>query len=92
MFCFGVGYDVNTFLLDGIAADTNASADYVKPEEDIEVKVSQFYGKASRPVLANLKLEIDGAAKILDVYPKKLPDMFAGGQIAVFGRYEAAAR
>jgi Ca-activated chloride channel family protein len=89
IFSFGVGYDVNTRLLDGVSEQTGAAADYVRPDEDIEVKVGQFYSKASRPVLANLKLEIAGAdAKILDIYPRKLPDMFAGGQIAVFGRYE----
>jgi Ca-activated chloride channel family protein len=90
IFSFGVGYDVNTHLLDGISNETNAAAEYVKPGEDIEVKVSQFYGKASRPVLANLKLEIEGNAKIVELYPKRLPDMFAGSQIAVFGRFEGA--
>lgn len=90
IFSFGVGYDVNTGLLDTISNETNAVADYVKPGEDIEVKISQFYGKASRPVLANLKMEIEGNAKIVELYPKRLPDMFAGTQIAVFGRYEGS--
>jgi Ca-activated chloride channel family protein len=90
IFSFGVGYDVNTNLLDTISNETNAASEYVKPGEDIEVKVSQFYGKAGRPVLADLKLEIEGNARIVEVYPKRLPDMFAGSQIAVFGRYEGA--
>src|SRR5690606_39699 len=33
---FGVGYDVNTHLLDGLAADNGGSVTYVQPGENIE--------------------------------------------------------
>ena len=45
IFSFGIGTDVNTHLLDRIADDTRAFSQYVLPEEDIEVKVSNFYTK-----------------------------------------------
>jgi len=38
LFTFGVGYDVNTALLDKLAADNGGVADYVEPKEDLEVK------------------------------------------------------
>ena len=42
LFTFGVGYDVNTALLDKLAAENGGVADYVEPKEDLEVKVSNF--------------------------------------------------
>ena len=39
LFTFGVGYDVNTALLDKLAAENGGVADYVEPKEDLEVKV-----------------------------------------------------
>src|ERR1017187_9492938 len=37
VFCFGIGTDVNTHLLDRITEDTRAVSQYVLPEEDLEV-------------------------------------------------------
>lgn len=87
VFTFGVGYDVNTHLLDKVAARSRGASEYVKPAEDIEVKVSRFYDKASRPVLADLALDV-GQAGLYDVYPKQLPDLFSGMQLLVLGRYK----
>jgi Ca-activated chloride channel family protein len=86
LFTFGVGYDVNTWLLDTLAEQNRGQREYVKPKEDIEVKVGGFYGKIASPVLADVKLKIDGA-EITDMQPKLLPDLFAGGQLSVLGRY-----
>ncbi len=105
IFCFGIGNDVNTHLLDRIANDTRAFSTYVAPEEDIEIKVSNFYTKIKEPVLSNVKLEIVGAAAIdsagsdlrtTELYPGQTPDLFKGEMLTVFGRYkghgEAAVR
>lgn len=86
LFTFGVGYDVNTWLLDTLAEANRGQREYVKPKEDIEVKVGGFYSKIASPVLADVKLRIDGA-EITDMQPKQLPDLFAGGQLSVLGRY-----
>ncbi|MFN2512469.1 MAG: hypothetical protein ABR568_13755, partial [Pyrinomonadaceae bacterium] len=51
LFTFGVGYDVNTALLDKLAAENGGVADYIEPQEDIEVKVSNFFAKVNYPVL-----------------------------------------
>ena len=55
LFTFGVGYDVNTRLLDRVAAENGGTADYVAPEEDLEVKVGGFFDKVNHPVLTNLR-------------------------------------
>src|SRR5687767_2161252 len=35
VFTFGVGYDVNTALLDKLAAENGGAADYIEPQEDL---------------------------------------------------------
>src|SRR5262249_16385799 len=60
---------------------------YVRPQEDIEVKVSSLYSKISHPVLANLKLTATGDVSLSEVYPAQMPDLFHGQQLVVFGRF-----
>jgi Ca-activated chloride channel family protein len=86
IFVFGVGYEVNTHLLDRISGKNKGVSEYVKPEEDLEVKVSNFYEKISNPVLSDLEIDF-GEIKVKDIYPKKLPDLFKGSQLIIFGRY-----
>ncbi len=87
IFTFGVGDDVNATLLDRLADQTRAWASYVKPAEDIEVKVSNLHTKIAHPVLTNLKLTTTADVKIKEVYPPQLPDLFSGSQLIVLGRY-----
>ncbi|HET6891360.1 MAG TPA: VIT and VWA domain-containing protein [Pyrinomonadaceae bacterium] len=86
LFTFGVGYDVNTTLLDKLAAENGGVADYVEPKEDLEVKVSNFFAKVNYPVLTDLKLDFGGIETDL-VYPRALPDLFRGSQVTLIGRY-----
>jgi Ca-activated chloride channel homolog len=86
LFTFGVGYDVNTALLDRLAAENGGVADYVEPKEDLEVKVSNFFAKINYPVLADLKLQMPDLETDL-VYPRNLPDLFRGTQLTLIGRY-----
>ncbi len=87
IFTFGVGDDVNAVLLDRLADQTRAVSTYVRPEEDIEVKVSALYDKISHPVLTELKLTADSGVTLAEMYPNQLPDLFHGGQLVVLGRY-----
>jgi Ca-activated chloride channel family protein len=88
VFCFGIGTDVNTHLLDKITEQTRAVSQYVLPEEDIEVKVSNFYSKIKEPVLADPTLKFTGDVKVSLLYPSPLPDLFRGDQLVVVGRYK----
>jgi Ca-activated chloride channel homolog len=87
IFCFGIGHDVNTFLLDRIALQTRAVSQYVLPQEDIEVKVSNFYARINDPVLADVKLSFGENVRVGRMYPSPLPDLFMGDQLVMFGRY-----
>jgi Ca-activated chloride channel homolog len=87
VFPFGVGYDVNTWLIDTLAEENRGQREYVKPEEDIELKVSNFANKIASPVLSDVKLSIRGA-EIHDLHPQTPGDVFAGTQLSILGRFE----
>lgn len=91
LFVFGVGYDVNTALLDKLAEDNRGTRVYVEPKEDLEVKLGAFYKQIASPVLTDLTLKIQGG-KTYDLYPKELPDLFAGSNLVVVGRYSDAGQ
>ncbi len=90
LFTFGVGYNVNTTLLDKLATENGGVADYVEPKEDLEVKVSNFFSKVNYPVLTELQLDLGGAQTDL-IYPRAIPDVFRGSQVTMIGRYSNAA-
>lgn len=86
LFAFGVGDDVNTTLLDTLAQDHHGASAYVRPGERLDEAVSGFYAKVQTPLLSDLKLEVQGVT-VDEVYPDPLPDLFAGAQLVVVGRY-----
>ncbi|MBS1252766.1 MAG: hypothetical protein MAG451_01808 [Anaerolineales bacterium] len=88
VFTFGVGYDVNTILLDSLARDLRGASSYVRPEQRIDEIVSGFYAKVSTPVLADIAFDW-GDVFVEDTYPRPLPDLFAGAQLVMVGRYRA---
>ncbi|HEV2126493.1 MAG TPA: hypothetical protein VGW38_27360, partial [Chloroflexota bacterium] len=89
LFSFGVGYDVNTTLLDTLASEFGGVSAYVKPNESLEEVISSFYDKIGSPVLTDLRLSLDGA-DVYDLFPTQLPDLYAGSQLVVVGRYRHA--
>ncbi len=93
IFTFGVGVDVNTPLLDKIALETRGFATFVLPGEDVEAKVARVFRGLNGPVLASPELIVAGPQgkpsdqRVFDIQPSVLPDMFAGDQLLVLGRY-----
>jgi Ca-activated chloride channel family protein len=91
LFAFGVGYDVDTFLLDSLAQEHHGTSTYVLPGEPLDEILSSFYAKVNTPVLMDLQLDF-GELVAYDLYPNPLPDLFAGSQIVVVGRYREGGR
>ena len=94
LFSFGVGFDVNSRLLDRLVAANYGQSDYVRPNEDIEAAVSKLYRRIGTPVLTDVSLAVDveGAAAsdgpmITRTYPTGAFDLFAGDQAVIVGRY-----
>jgi len=87
IFTFGVGDDVDDYLLLKIATNNRGAGEHVRTNESIYDKVAAFYAKISKPVLVNLKIDF-GNIKTEQVYPAILPDVFKGSQLIITGRYQ----
>jgi Ca-activated chloride channel family protein len=87
----GVGYDVNTHLLDRLAADAGGTVAYVQPGENLEARLTGFYGTIAHPLLTDLEVEFEGL-EVSDLYPGALPDLFRGSRLLLSGRYRAQAQ
>ena len=86
IFGFGVGDDVDTDLLDQLSLDHGGSSTYVRPGQKIDEEISAFYSKVSTPVLSDVELDF-GEVSVDQIYPQKIPDLFAGSQLILVGRY-----
>ena len=93
VFTFGVGVDVNAPLLEKIADESRAKAEFVLPNEDVEVKIGTVFKRLTGPVLADAQLEVlkkDGepaVGRTRDIMPEKLPDLFEADQLVLLGQY-----
>jgi Ca-activated chloride channel family protein len=95
IFTFGVGYDVNSRLLDKLVRANHGQTEYVRPDEDIEDRVSRLYRRIESPVMTDVNLELvfdevktEEGKSINRVYPRGSFDLFAGEQLVMVGRYK----
>ncbi len=97
IFTFGVGYDVNSPLLDGLATDSRAVTTFVQPNEDVEVKVSELFKRLGNPLMVNPKLEVRNARGEItsrgarEMFPAELNDIYENDQFVVLGKYQTNA-
>ncbi len=93
VFTFGVGVDVNAPLLERIANESRAKAEFVLPKEDVEVKIGRVFKRLTGPILADAELEVEGKdgrpaiGRTRDIIPDRLPDLFEGDQLILLGQY-----
>jgi Ca-activated chloride channel homolog len=95
VFTFGVGYDVNSRLLDKLVRENFGQSEYVRPNEDIEERVGKLYARIESPVMTGVQLKFvfdemktEQGPPVNRVYPKDSFDLFAGEQLVVVGRYK----
>jgi Ca-activated chloride channel family protein len=87
LFSLGVGSSVNRYLLDGMARVGRGAVTYAGNEQSMEAVVENFYERIETPVLTDIEIDWQGA-KVAEVLPGRIPDLFAGQPLTVFGRYE----
>lgn len=94
LLAFGVGYDVNSRMLDRLVRANFGQSEYVLPNENIEARVAALYNRIKSPVMTDVKVtvDIDGhrtedGEPVNRVYPRDVYDLFAGEQIVLVGRY-----
>jgi Ca-activated chloride channel family protein len=96
LFTFGVGFDVNSRLLDRLAREERGASIYVRPNEDIEAHVAELATKISAPLLTDISIKVEfdepqsaaAPAAVSRTYPRQLTDLFQGEQLVWVGRYK----
>ncbi|MDO4549832.1 MAG: VIT domain-containing protein [Planctomycetia bacterium] len=98
IFAFGVGYDLNSRLLDKLVRKSSGQSEYVQPNENIEERISRLYEKLSAPVMTDVQLVFspeensqttkNDTPLVNRVYPASGFDIFAEDQLIISGRYK----
>jgi hypothetical protein len=90
----GVGYDVNSRLLDRISRINFGQSEFVRPDEDIERIVGRLYSRISEPVMTEVAIGFDleglraeDGSAVNRVVSAGDYDLFAGEQLVIVGRY-----
>ncbi|MBI4669644.1 MAG: VWA domain-containing protein [Elusimicrobia bacterium] len=94
IFPLGAGSSVNRFLLEEMALLGRGFVQYVRYNEDhvrLQKTIDGFYEKLAKPYLTDLELDW-GGLKPADIYPQRIPDLFAGQPLAIHGRYFKAGQ
>ncbi len=86
VFSLGVGSSVNRYLLDRAAEIGRGEAFYVRQDENSDKVIDQFFQRVDRPALAHIEIDW-GKLDVTELYPAKVPDLWAGQPIRIHGRY-----
>ncbi|HYI93048.1 MAG TPA: VIT domain-containing protein [Bryobacteraceae bacterium] len=91
VFSFGIGGSVNRYLLDKMAEAGRGEVEYVALNGDGSAAARRFYERVRSPLLTDITVEW-GDLPVVDVYPKRIPDVFSAKPIVITGRYTGAAK
>jgi len=89
VFAFGVGYDVNTYILDLLTTNNNGQTYYVTEDESIETEIARLFSSISKPVLSDVKVEfMSNDVEIIDYLPNRGLTVYKDEPLKIYGRYK----
>lgn len=77
LFSIGVGHSTNTYLLDEVGNMGRGWTRYIDPTAAVESTSKELAEKLQTPILTDIEIDW-GEASVQDVYPRRIPDVFAG--------------
>ena len=87
----GIGSSPNRFLIDGVAKQGGGMSGVLDLNTNPKPLVTQVVERIHRAQLANIHLEW-GDLPVYETYPRRIPELWAGRPLIVFGRYAAGGR
>jgi Ca-activated chloride channel family protein len=87
LFPMGIGTSVNRYLIDAMARIGKGKPFYLRPDENPEETVGKFFDYVSRPSITGVEVEFEGLS-VYDLWPEKVPDLFAGRPVTLVGRFD----
>ena len=91
VFCVGVGNDVDRPLLEQLAEESGGLAAFLSRGDDFERQAQLFRAKLARPEATDLVFRFSGV-EVFDVEPQRLPSLYAGAPLRVYGRYRGGGQ
>jgi Ca-activated chloride channel family protein len=93
LFTVGIGAAPNAYFMRKAAEMGRGTFTFIAKPEDVGPKMSELFAKVQSPVLTNLELVFAGVASdAVDVWPKKLPDLFVGEPLMFVTRTKGAPK
>lgn len=87
----GIGTSPNRYLIDGVAKHGGGLADVIELNTDPGPLVAQISERIHRAQLAKIQIDWNGLA-VYETYPRRVPELWAGRPVLMFGRYGAGGR
>ncbi|RLB45322.1 MAG: hypothetical protein DRJ42_30170, partial [Deltaproteobacteria bacterium] len=87
LYTFGIGSNTNRFLLERACEVGRGRTIVATLSEDPTEVATRFARLVDKPVFTDVEIDWGGLA-VSDVYPRRLPDLFAGKPLVVHGRFE----
>ncbi|HUU97196.1 MAG TPA: VIT domain-containing protein, partial [Phycisphaerae bacterium] len=82
-----IGSEYDAAFIEGFARQFDGAAKVVSSSQQIEETVAEMVDDSFKPMITNLALSFEGI-EASQVYPATLPNVLAGGQVIVAGRYD----
>jgi Ca-activated chloride channel homolog len=99
VFTFGLGADVNAQLIEQLALEGHGTAQFVRPDEDVERAVGLVASRLTSPIASDLRVtaqcgggrESDGeCVRLVHALPEGPIDLFAGQDLVLLTRYSGS--
>jgi Ca-activated chloride channel family protein len=85
VFSMGVGSSPNRYLMEHMAKLGRGAVAYLGLNDRPEETMAEYFGAISHPAMTDLSIDFGSGAEAVEVYPKRLPDLFVGRPVTVVG-------
>ena len=82
----GIGSSPNRFLIDGVAKQGGGMSGVIELNTDPKELVSQIVERIHRAQLAKIRIDWNELS-VYEIFPRRIPELWAGRPVIVFGRY-----
>ena len=95
VFTFGLGADVNAQLIEQLALEGHGTAQFVRPDENVERAVGLVASRLTSPIASDLRVDVQcsGSAscvRLVHALPEGTVDLFAGQDLVLLTRYNGS--
>lgn len=86
IFSFGIGSSVNRYLMEHMAKLGRGAVAYLGSRDSATEIMDAFFERISHPALTDIRIDW-GGMRVQDVFPRRIPDLFAGQPVVLTGRF-----